>query len=237
VARADGDNLVVRLAVPNRNGLLIVSDTEVKVKSGDIELVNALMQEKRVRRFEAGVEIGVEKHEKFQILTEPKSDIPIDYLNVKVAGHASTFGTPTDRDRGGDYVLPGAFDDTLKDFRQNPVMLINHDNMVQAIAGSWTKLVIDSKGLGVVGDITNAPGMRDTRFKLIEGHLKGLSIGGIWNYTSDGFGIEEAELFEISLVAVPMNPKTLAQTASIGELECRKAFSKFWRNHSSLRSE
>lgn len=237
VARADGDNIVVRLAVPNREGMLIVSDSEFALKASDSEIVEALMQEKRVKRFEAGMEISVERDAKFSIVTEGKSELPVDFLNVKIEGHASTFGTPTDRDRGGDYVIPGAFDKTLAEFRQNPVILTDHHNEVKAVAGSWSKVSLDSKGLGVRGDITNAPGMRDLRHKLVENHVKGLSIGGIWYYLNDGFGIEEADLLEISIVAVPMNPKTLAHTASIGEAECRKAFAKFWRGNSSLRSE
>jgi hypothetical protein len=195
------------------------------------------MQHKRVARFESGLAIAAvaEGEAKFQIVTEPASEVPVDYLNITIEGHASTFGTPADRDRGGDYVMPGAFDATLAEFKTNPVMLTDHTNKVQSIAGSWSRVSIDARGLGVRGTISNAPDVRSTRFKLVEGHLKGLSIGGIWFYADDGFGIEEARLFEISLVAIPMNPKTLAHTASLGELECRKAFAGYWRTHSALR--
>jgi len=240
VKRVDGDNLVVNLAVPSRTGLLIVTDSELTVKASDIEVTKALMQQKRVQSFEAGAALKLSTDEKAVTIFEQDKDgknttVVCDYLNVVIEGHASTFGTSEKRDRGGDYVMRGAWDHTLTEFRKNPVMLTNHDNTVEALAGSWAKVGIDGMGLGVQGNVSNAPGLRDIRFKLMEGHLKGLSIGGIWYYHEDGFGIEEIDLFEISLVGIPMNPDTLAHTRSLGEADCRKAFAKFWRTNSSLR--
>jgi HK97 family phage prohead protease len=237
VARIEGTNVIVNLAVPSRDGLLIVSDSELTVKASEIEVTKALMQQKRVARFDAGVAINpvAQGEKRFSIVGGDKGAPVEDYLNVSIEGHASTFGTPTDKDRGGDYVMPGAFDKTLRDFMANPVMLVNHRNSVESIAGSWEKVSVDSAGLGVRGVISNAPDMRSIRFKLVEAHLKGLSIGGIWYYADDNSGIEEAKLFEISLVAIPMNQKTLAHTASIGELDCQKAFAGYWKTHSSLR--
>lgn len=237
---ANGD-IVVKLAVPGRDGILRISETELTVKASDTEVVDALMSNQKIRAFEAGAAIELSKDNKAVTLYEKDENgkdtkIVCDYRDVSIDGHASTFGTPDDRDRGGDYVMKGAWDNTLIEFRQNPVMLVNHENRVESLVGSWSRVSVDGMGLGVTGNVTNAPGAKDTRFKLVEGHLKGISIGGIWYYIEDGFGIEDIALFEISLVAVPMNPKALVYTSSVGPAECQKAFAKFWRSHTALRA-
>lgn len=42
--------------------------------------------------------------------------------------------------------------------------------------------------------------------QVAEGNLQTMSIGGIFKYEEDGKAIEEVDLMEISLVAIPMNP-------------------------------
>ena len=243
--RAEGDKLVVQLAIPSREGILLITDTELTVKATDLEVTKALMQQKRMKAFEAGAAIELSPDRKFIPVYDTEDGLapkigtaPIeDYLNVEIEGFASTFVETTKRDRGGDYILPGAFDRTLAEFMKNPVILTDHRNSVEMLAGSWTKVGQNARGLAVQGRISNAPGVRDTRFKLVEGHLKGLSIGGIFFYTEDNYGIDEVTLFEISLTPVPMNPDALAFTRSLGVADCRKAFAKFWRGHSTLRPE
>jgi HK97 family phage prohead protease len=242
VARAEHGKLILNLAVPNSSGLLCITDTEIAVKASEIEITKALMDQRRVAMFEVGADLKLMPDQKVLTIFEQdeagKNTTQIcDYQNVVIEGHASTFGTVDKRDRGGDYVIPGAWDLTLPEFRRNPVMLVDHENEVDAVAGSWSKVSVDGVGLGVIGNVSNAPGLRDLRFKLMEGHVKGLSIGGIWYYGNDGYGIEEAELFEISIVAVPMNPETLAHTRKLAETDCRKAFAKFWQRNSALRTE
>jgi HK97 family phage prohead protease len=242
VKRIDGDQVVINLAVPSRDGLLYVSDTELSVKASEVEVTKAMMQQKRVAAFETGINLKLSEDSKFSTVyddtAEGATKTVCDYLDVAIEGYASTWGSATNKDRGGDYIAPNAFDATIRQFLTNPVILRNHKNDTESLAGSWTKVGVTPDGLAVRGAISNAPGLRDTRFKLVEGHLKGLSIGGIWYYSQVDSGlIEEAELFEISLVAVPMNPEALAQTRSLGVAECRKAFRQFWRKHSSLRSE
>ena len=232
----------VKLAVPGRDGILRVSDSEVEVKLTELEPTQALTSDCQIKRFEIGASIVLPNDAKAVPIHAPgpageKDAGPIiDYRDVFIEGFASTFAEYTKVDRGGDYIIQGAFDQTLVEFQKNPVILTNHENTTNALAGSWTKIGVTKQGLAVRGAITNAPGMRDLRFKLVEGHLKGLSIGGIWYYGNDGRGIEQADLFEISLVAVPMNPDALCYTASLGEADCRKAFAKFWKNNASLRA-
>lgn len=240
--RVDGRKISVGLAVPNRDGLLCVSDSEIEIDSSAIEPVNALMSQKRVKHFEAGMNINVAADRKYVPVmdktdaTDGVAGVIEDYKDVFIEGYASTFVSTTPKDRIGDYIMPGAFDDTLAQFSKNPVILTNHENTVESLVGSWDKLGITTQGLAVRGRITNAPCHCGTRFKLVEGHLKGLSIGGIWYYAEDGYGIEEATLYEISLVAVPMNPDALVQTRALNLGDCRKAFQKFWRSNSKLKT-
>jgi HK97 family phage prohead protease len=238
VARVEGKDLVVQLAVPSRDGLLFVSETEMTVKASDLDVTNALMQDRKLKTFEAGAALRLAEDRKavpIQAGGDSKGPI-VDYRGVTIEGYASTFGGPNDRDRGGDYIAPGAWDKTLQEFMRNPVLLTDHDNSVDALAGSWVKVSVDGKGLAVRGSISDAPSMCDLRFKLVEGHLKGLSIGGVWYYSQEDKGlIEEIDLYEISLVCVPMNAETLAYTRSLNEASCRKAFARYWRNHKSLR--
>ena len=47
--RVDGDSLVVQLAVPGRDGILLVSDSEITVKASALEVTEALMEQRRRR--------------------------------------------------------------------------------------------------------------------------------------------------------------------------------------------
>src|SRR5690606_34080638 len=119
--------LVVKMAVPNRKGVLVVTETEMTVSANDIEVTKALMEQKRVALYEAGAAVQLSQDKKFLTLYRHDEDgkpttIVDDYQNVVIEGYASTFGTPEKRDRGGDYVMPGAWDHTLTDFKKNPVI-------------------------------------------------------------------------------------------------------------------
>ncbi|MDX2187792.1 MAG: HK97 family phage prohead protease [Opitutaceae bacterium] len=220
-----GENVVVRLAVPDRQGVLIISDSEAKIKLAQVEqgVPEPVSVERQVKRFEVGLDLKLAEDQKAVEVLDKDGKIE-DYKDVYIEGFASTFAATTPRDRGGDYILPGAFDQTLSEFRKNPVILVDHRNEVSFLAGSWEKLSITQQGLAVRGKITNSPAMRDLRFKLVEGHLKGLSIGGIFHYLEDRYGIDDIDLFEISIVCVPMNPDALMEARSITIEDCRKAF-------------
>jgi HK97 family phage prohead protease len=229
------DGIIVALAVPARDGLLHATDTMVKVAYSDVAPSKALVVAGKVACFEAGAAITLAEDQKAVAVKD--GDKIIDYRDVTIDGHAATFATAEKRDRGGDYIRPAAFDKTLKDFMRNPVMLRNHVNTVESIAGSFSKASVDSKGLGVRGVLSNAPGLTDIRFKVAEGHIKAFSIGGIWHYGQDGYAIEEAELFEVSLVAIPMNPDALIATRTVGVVDAAKAFENFNRNKLALRED
>lgn len=130
----------------------------------------------------------------------------VDYQDVKIAGYGSTNEDVTKSDRGGDYIRKGAFKKTIRKFMRNPIMLADHSNSTKQIVGKYTKVQEDEKGLYIEGELSNSPEQKNIRFQVAEGNLQTMSIGGIFKYEEDGKGIEEVDLMEISLVAIPMNP-------------------------------
>ena len=153
------------------------------------------------KRFKASLPIESE-------IAEPiyDGDRIVDYKNVVFKGYGSTNETITKGDRIGDYLRKGAFRKTISEFKKNPVMLIDHENSVNNIAGSYTRVEEDENGLYLEGKISNAPELATVRMLVAEGHLQTLSIGGMFYYEDDGKAISEVDLFEVSLVAIPMNP-------------------------------
>ena len=138
--------------------------------------------------------------------TVKQGDMVMDYRNVKIRGYLSTFQSTTPSDRQGDYVLPGAFKDTIGPFMQNPVLLVNHNNDVDSIAGGFDVLREDDKGLYCEATLSNAEDMKSVRCKVAEGYLRTMSMGGFFTYGQDGRGIEKVSLCEGSLTPVPANP-------------------------------
>ena len=117
--------------------------------------------------------------------------------SLVIEGYASLFGT---QDLSGDRVRPGAFARAL---RAGPVpMLLQHRS--GAVAGSWTRLREDGRGLFVRGLVEADP----ARALVRTGQIRGLSIGfrpRVW-WTVPGAGrcLADIDLVEISLVALPM---------------------------------
>ena len=158
-------------------------------------------EDKSQKRFKATVDITAAP-------TDPIYDDGriVDYQNVVFKGYASTNEEVTKGDRIGDYLRKGAFKETIREFKKNPVMLIDHENSTRSLAGSYTEIREDDMGLYVEGKLSNAPELATVRTLIAEGHLKTLSIGGMFYYEEDGKGIAQVDLMEISLVAIPMNP-------------------------------
>jgi HK97 family phage prohead protease len=133
-----------------------------------------------------------------------------DYLDVKIKGYASTH----EIDRYGEHFVSGAFSKAVNKYLSgNPVLLIDHNQGVASIAGRVNSLEEDSKGLFMEATITNAPGFRDLRHRIVEGLINAVSVSGRWTY--DGKAIKDVtDLYEISLVAVPANPGALISAKS-----------------------
>lgn len=114
-------------------------------------------------------------------------------------------------DHGGDKLLPGSLSKSLA-ARSTPLpMLLHHD--IKRPIGAWKSWDDTADGLYVKGTMTLASRDAQEAHALAkDGALTGLSIG--WKSkvsTRDATGarvVSEADLFEGSLVSVPMNDKT-----------------------------
>ncbi len=128
-------------------------------------------------------------------------------------GHGSIFGN---EDLGGDVVLPGAFKRSLAEHRKNgtmPQMFWMHDPT--RVPGKWLNATEDRDGLKVKGVLAPTPLGDEIRTLLNMDAVRGLSIGyqtKDHEYDDDGRRLlKEVDLWEISVVSLPMNP--LAQVA------------------------
>ena len=126
----------------------------------------------------------------------PRSGYGTSQVPILIEGYASLFGMP---DASGDVVRAGAF---ARSLRAGAVpMLLQHRS--GAVAGRWTRIVEDGRGLFVRGTIES-----DSARVLVREGLNGLSIGfrpRVWSPRIDkGRTLADVELVEVSLVAEPM---------------------------------
>lgn len=202
-----GSILEISYAVPDLEGRIVASQDSTTFESVDavkeINLPTFGGDVKRWRSEELIREVG--NH----ITIKDENGNPIDYRGVKFQGVASTFGTAENLDRDKEYIMEGAFDASLDEFRRNPVMLINHDRSVMSLMGHYEKVQLTSDGLVTMGVVTDSPGelAKHVRWSIVEGSLRTQSIGGAFIYGEDYRGIRTVDLHEISLVVVPANPK------------------------------
>ena len=129
------------------------------------------------------------------------------YANTK--NHADRYGDiPTVHKDIRDYVYD------IEDFQKNPVMLLDHHNDIEHIAGSFVEIEEDNIGLRFKAQFSNSdlPLIKHARQVYKEGNAKGISIAGIFYYEDkdDSSHLTLADIFEISLVAVPADPNALA---------------------------
>ena len=122
---------------------------------------------------------------------------------VKISGYAST----DTKDRAWDVILPEAWAKGLDNYKKNPILLFNH-NYSEPI-GKTTSIDITDKGLFIEAEISKAGASKVA--SLIEDEvLKAFSVGfsckdAEYDSATDTFVIKEAELYEVSVVAVPCN--------------------------------
>ena len=154
----------------------------------------------------------------FQVLRDKKSvkDFEEEGVSgIEIEGYAST----KDKDRGHDIIDPQAFKNALDLYMTNPIVLLQH-NMEKPI-GVVTEAKIDDNGLYVKARITQNVDWVISAIK--NGVLRAFSIGYkikdnefLEEETSDGRDyaniIKDLELFEISVVSVPMNAYSLMKS-------------------------
>ncbi len=133
-----------------------------------------------------------------------------------IEGYANTKNTA---DRYGDvptvYSKKRSFVYKLDEFKKNPVLLIDHVNRIDHLAGSITEIKEDRKGLyfKAMFSTSSHPIIAHARHIYKEGHAKGISIAGKFHFedVKNPEHLTLAEIYEISLVAVPADPNSLAQ--------------------------
>lgn len=125
----------------------------------------------------------------------------------EIVGYGAVFGNV---DLHEDVIKPGAFTRTLAEHRSRGTkvaMLWAHD--MSAPIGAWSELQEDERGLLVKGKLSlGVAKAREALELLQDGAVNGLSIGFRPKETKrerDVRVIEDLELFEVSLVAIPAN--------------------------------
>ncbi len=165
---------------------------------------------------------GTQKNPAIKILPLAQSKIRQEGGLTYIEGYANT---KNKADRYGDVpcVLASKRDYVyeLTEFKKNPVLLLDHVNRVDHIAGSVTKIFEDESGLyfKAVFSASQSPAVAHARQVYAEGHAKGISIAGRFHY-EDAQNPERltlAEIYEISLVAVPADPDGLVKPSQENE--------------------
>ena len=123
-----------------------------------------------------------------------------------VEGYAST----TDVDRQGDIVPSDVWQDGLKNYLKNPVVLAFHDHTKPV--GKVIEHRVDSTGLWVKAKISSAA--KDIYDLVRDNIITAFSIGfkvrdAEYDAKAEVFMIKKLELHEISIVSVPANQNTL----------------------------
>lgn len=133
----------------------------------------------------------------------PKVEDKIE--SIYIEGYAST----NDVDRAGDIVPKSVWEEGIKNYLKNPIILAQHDH--DDPIGRMTDYKIDDKGLWVKARISAAAEV----FNLIKDEvLTAFSIGfrildAEYNSATELFVVKELELLEISVVSVPCNQNTI----------------------------
>lgn len=133
-----------------------------------------------------------------------------------IEGYANTKNQP---DRYGDipavYRAKRNYVYELSQFVKNPVLLVDHVNRIDHVAGSVREIREDERGLYFRAEFSGSdnPVVKHAREVYTEGHAKGISIAGRFHFedAENPSLLTLAEIFEISLVAVPADPNALAQ--------------------------
>jgi HK97 family phage prohead protease len=138
-----------------------------------------------------------------------------EFANGEIVAYLSTFGN---KDRVGDIVEKGAFDEFVSNFdpsSTNLPMLFNHNN--SNICGKWNKLEIDDYGLKGYGTIFKDTMWGKEAYSLLNrGILGSVSIGyRVHEQENDGDTryLKQISLVETSIVLNPANE--LAKVISV----------------------
>ena len=151
-------------------------------------------------------------------MSHQKMTVPLSIKGLnsrEFSGYGSVFGN---EDLGGDIVMSGAFKNSLSEHTRKgtlPQMCWMHD--LASICGKWTEMSEDENGLVVKGVLADTQLGNEIHTLLKMDAVRGLSIGyqpTETDWSDDGVRlIKQAELWEVSVVSLPMNP--LAQVEHV----------------------
>lgn len=171
-----------------------------------------LEKEKGIGDIEGTLSLKGEAQPGYKTITDNNGTV-VDYQDIKIAGYASKWGI----DRDGEDLQEGAFAESLKEYKKNGVLCYQHDSRSEnAGVGKATTAFEDEKGLWLEGEISNAPGLKDLRFKIVEGIVKGLSVAGRFTmeFGKNFVKIHKVALRETSLCLTPAVATALFEVKS-----------------------
>lgn len=146
-----------------------------------------------------------------------------------VEGLATTFGFPADRD--GDVINAKAFDNSIKKINKEGIPLLDGHSQgsVKNVIGTIFSAKKINDGVWIKARLAETHSNMEIYQKLQQGHINKFSIGFITK--SDGFikkdgqtfrEILDADMLEVSLVAIPANPRAevlAVKSAETSEVE------------------
>jgi HK97 family phage prohead protease len=145
------------------------------------------------------------------------SVIPTPEGGVRISGYANTPNV----DRYKEIVEVGAFSGTIDTYKQNPIMLLQHN--VETPIGYFDDLAVKAEGLWVSGCIVPGTVASDETIRLVKaGVLRTFSIGfreldGEYDM-DEVYHITQLELYEISVVSIPANRQSIFTLDETGKL-------------------
>lgn len=140
-------------------------------------------------------------------------------------GYGSVYNVVDD---GGDMVIPGAFDQWLKEAGPSPSLPILWGHDGREVLGKYRKVESRELGLWLEGELNlDTVAGREKRSLLKQGAVSGLSIGydfypgGIrWSDEQKAYILSNLKLYEVSLVTFPMNRAARVETVK-SAMACR----------------
>jgi HK97 family phage prohead protease len=173
-----------------------------------------------------------------RLAEQAKGEEVVGMLDARIEGKAMAAGGGlrikgqaggTGLDRSGEAFLPGVLDQALvKYFHANPILCFHH-HTDQALGVVENARVDDTGRLYIEARLDDPePGtpLADVYNKVKSGTIKGLSVGGIFKrkMTPQGPRIYAAEIVEISVTPVPMEPGSLFTLSgkAVGPSEAKK---------------
>lgn len=202
------------------NGVLrVLREQPVAVRAVLRVVERARCAGRKLARFDTAMLLSTPGVKSFSEIKD--GTVVVDYRDVVLKGYLSTFGGV---DRQGDTVKAGAFSEAIGTFMRNPVLLRDHRNSIEDVVGKFVVVREDGNGLYVEAKLSESPGevAKDTRWKVAEGTLGALSMGGYFHYEQDGRTIYKVDLYEGSIVAIPANQDALFTVRDVSSSESKE---------------